>query len=857
MGTGGSNPPQPCEPGYYCPGAVLENIAGNRASSLDPASCPVGQLCPCPAGRYGIADNLQDWEECLACPPGRFCEGAKTAPDGPCALGHFCPNGTSSANQFPCPPGTYGNRTDMVRQDECEPCPEGHYCTGGLNFFVDCPAGTYANTTGTESALDCIECPAGHYCIQGSVEPTECGTGRHADGSDDGTNFLDAPADGYPGLGVGNSGETVGCELCRRGHHCPSNTTSTASMLASLRCAAGLVCPLGLGREPEFTSHACPAGFYCPEATVDPLGCPARTINPHEGGMSEANDCQPCPAGQYCPIVNQTEPAGLCQPGHYCPERSISDTEIDCPPKFYRVADGARSQDDCALCPSGFYCLNATVNPIPCPEGSYCRVGVDTPTPCRAGTFGNTTGLRRPDDCTPCPPGFYCDTEGLQTPAGECDAGYYCLEGSSSPAPADSSSPLSSEPTPFGGLCPPGGFCPQGSSQPQSCPSGTFSNVTGAFNSSVCRPCPGGFFCQGSSLPFPTGPCEPGFYCPAGSETATAVIAPQGTFTDGADPAPIPCPPGTFNNVEQRASCFDCLAGRFCNDTGMTDPLICTAGSYCPEGTDIPPPCERGTYSSRRGLQNATECTVCEAGLHCPDTGMLEPEGPCDPGFYCTGGAILSNPGADSVTRDYGGPCPVGHYCPAETKFATEYPCPPGTINPVQQRSNDSACLSCPPGSYCEDPGQSEPAGPCAAGFFCSGGSSLQQPPDGSVGGGPCTVGHYCPVNTSSPLQCPSSTFMNSTGASECYICPEGYFCDGSTPAQPQPCPIGSYCPAGTGTTPPLCPEGTYNSLLLLTSASECQPCPPGRYCGTEGLTTSGGSGPCAPGFYCPQYAAD
>ena len=234
---------------------------------------------------------------------------------------------------------------------------------------------------------------------------------------------------------------------------------------------------------------------------------------------------------------------------------------------------------------------------------------MDEPSPCRPGTYGNTTGLRRPDDCTPCPPGSYCATEGLTGPTEECDEGYYCLEGSSSPAPADLSAPLSSQPTPFGGLCPPGGFCPRGSSRPESCQSGTFSNVTGAADDTVCRPCPGGFFCQGSSLPFPSGPCSPGFFCPEGSESATAEIAPQGTFTDGGDPAPIPCPPGTFNNVQQRASCFPCPAGRFCNDTGTINPPICPEGSYCLEGTAEPPFCARGTYSNREGLQNATECT--------------------------------------------------------------------------------------------------------------------------------------------------------------------------------------------------------------------------------------------------------
>jgi len=317
-------------------------------------------MCPCPAGRYGNANNLQEWSECLACPPGLWCQGAQTEPDGPCALGHFCPNGTSSATQFPCPAGTYGNGTDLVRQDDCTPCPEGSYCTGGLNYYVECPAGTYANVTGTSDVAECVECPAGHYCIRGSIQPRQCGTGRHADAGATGTEATDVLADGYHGLGLGNSGETVGCELCYAGHFCPSNTTSTQGMLNYLRCQAGLVCPVGLDHEPEFTTYPCPPGFYCPEATVNPTSCPAGTINPHYGGMSEAIDCRPCPSGEYCPSPNATEPEGPCDPAHYCPEGSTSPRQIECPSQFYRVFPGARSLEDCALCPSGSYCLNAT-----------------------------------------------------------------------------------------------------------------------------------------------------------------------------------------------------------------------------------------------------------------------------------------------------------------------------------------------------------------------------------------------------------------------------------------------------------------------------------------------------------------
>jgi hypothetical protein len=89
------------------------------------------------------------------------------------------------------------------------------------------------------------------------------------------------------------------------------------------------------------------------------------------------------------------------------------------------------------MCPAGYYCLNATVTPTVCPIGMYCITGVDTPENCPPGTFGNSTGSKRAEDCTKCTPGHYCDGSGLTAPRGLCDPGYFCLEGSSTPAPMD------------------------------------------------------------------------------------------------------------------------------------------------------------------------------------------------------------------------------------------------------------------------------------------------------------------------------------------------------------------------------------------------------------------------------------
>ena len=60
--------------------------------------------------------------------------------------------------------------------------------------------------------------------------------------------------------------------------------------------------------------------------------------------------------------------------------------------------------------------------------------------------------------------------------------------------------------------------------------------------------------------------------------------------------------------------------------------------------------------------------------------------------------------------------CPEGHYCPAMTERADEFPCPKGTFYNSTGARNVSDCLPCTLGSYCETEGLSQPTGLCDAG---------------------------------------------------------------------------------------------------------------------------------------------
>ena len=53
-------------------------------------------------------------------------------------------------------------------------------------------------------------------------------------------------------------------------------------------------------------------------------------------------------------------------------------------------------------------------------------------------------------------------------------------------------------------------------------------------------------------------------------------------------------------------------------------PIICPAGSYCPTGSPLPTPCEVGTYSNTEGLEAQSNCTDCDPGSYCNDTGKVD-----------------------------------------------------------------------------------------------------------------------------------------------------------------------------------------------------------------------------------------
>jgi hypothetical protein len=468
------------------------------------------------------------------------------------------------------------------------------------------------------------------------------------------------------------------------------------------------------------------------------------------------------------------------------------------------------SYDTCKICPTGSYCLGNTTNPLPCPTGSYCPIGT---------RFG-TEYL--------CPNGTYSNYTSLTAITGctPCTPGYYCV------------SPGLVEPT---AECLAGYYCSGGSSVPTPFYSGLEYSV--GYRISYV-----GETCVQVANETLNDVCPPGHYCPQGS------------------PAPRQCPPGTNSTsrgLTKVSSCPACSKGYYCPLNGTVYATrLCVAGYYCPAGTANP------TNHSHLLCPVGHECptgsaepTPCAAGTYQNEIGQAACKA-CPSGYYC-----LTNTTAPT-------PCVPGHYCPASTRFATEYPCLNGSYSISFYLKTAEDCTPCTPGHYCGSPGLSTPTAVCSQGYYCGGGSESAKPYDSGyeiavpyginyVGdtcanisstalNDICPPGHYCPEASSAPTMCPPGTNSTSRGLtkrSDCPACSKGYYCPhNGTIHAVQKCVPGYYCPAGTDNpsnrTSLLCPVGHE----CPTGSDVPMPCPAGSYQDEIGKA---GCKECTAGSYC------
>ncbi|XP_048369079.1 uncharacterized protein LOC125442027 [Sphaerodactylus townsendi] len=686
--------------------------------------------------------------QCLECPDGVYCEIGSVNYTH-CPVGHYCPQNTKFATQFPCPRGTYSEILSIKSVSECQPCPPGKVCSkpGLMSPDGICTAGWYCPRSAAQASGLIRMCQAGTFCPEGSYVPVPCTPGFYCASSE-----LAAP-----------SGPCDGGFYCTGGSTIPNPTDG----------AVGDICP---------------RGHVCPQGSSSPSPCPVGSFFAHRGGRS-MQDCRPCVAGWFCSRQGQSSPEGSCKEGWFCPEGSVSDQNPDhlCPPGHFcpagspepKPCPAGKYQDEvgrsiCKVCPAGRFCgpdflpldslensSHGAIMPFECPPGYYCLSGTKAAKqyPCPEGTFSNQTGLSSSRECRPCPRGEYCANPGLVTPSGPCSPGYFCTLRARVPNPVDDDS---------GALCPAGHFCPVGSSSPTPCPSGMLQPQTGMLSFNACLPCPGGSFCQGEGLASVSGLCHAGYYCDLLSTRPDQDLCPPGFY----------CPKGTGSPDWGRQ-----LQKLFA-------PLVTIALQ------DRPQPCRLpiGAHVLLSKLPNHALLGIfVPLALHL-DMNTHAPVAHMDPRLVLLRNLTVSPawqrlqmglwvvPGLPSKQMGFRGGtwvdtasflltgndiCPPGHYCPNGTGYPI--PCPPGSFSTSLGLKSERECQPCPAGLYCSQSGMSDfsQMEPCNEGSAQLGGTAVEMltgnltvfaPLDIIVRVEPLTQSHEAPLSFPSMGPAPQGT---------------------------------------------------------------------------------------------------
>jgi hypothetical protein len=640
---------------------------------------PAALIAPeqCEAGTYNPDEGAGSDSNCRFCPAGMSCADAGTVEPAECGAGHYCPRGTVKPDQYPCPQGTYTEKTNLTVAERCEPCSvgkacdfgeaveasiatckPGHYCPVGtaLSRETPCDAGTFSTATGLAEQSQCTDCPAGAYCVKGSSTPTGvCPKGFYCPVKTREPFAFQCPAGSYT-LGIGSQ-SIDDCIFCPLGHYCEPSTTFLHN--------DALIVAETPGHLPRNEPRACPAGTYMMEGGYQP-----NPYSPDDDNSAFVDDDRTRKAicAVSCIENYKTDPqlvfahnpnacvytGGVCavKVGGTNADCNTATNELECTVAStkegtpeYELARNAECTRSCQNAACMTELGPATVQgcaffdaAVPWRELGTSAGNVTDCTSCKGGyacplavnkayTYENaiadylvpcvegTYSKPGADACTACVAGYTCGPTTAFADMAKCPAGAYCPSGLAKPGDATH--------------CEPGYFCPEGSPDHLPCPPGTINRLANQSSLAACLPCDAGYYCvAGTAEVGIAQECAPGYFCPNATEHDELIYGDEGVVIGSSGSKQSPCPGGTYRNTTKATTiedCFGCPQGYYCpiDPTGASfpDPLDCPVGHYCLPEVDHPTPCPVGTFSNETNLVNEPSCTDCTPGRFCDKPG--------------------------------------------------------------------------------------------------------------------------------------------------------------------------------------------------------------------------------------------
>ena len=174
----------------------------------------------------------------------------------------------------------------------------------------------------------------------------------------------------------------------------------------------------------------------------------------------------------------------------------------------------------------------------------------------------------------------------------------------------------------------------------------------------------------------------------------------------------LPCAAGSFQSISDNtngsASCAECSAGSYADQSASRQCVICPAGSQCDAGAVDPLLCMPGKYQPSTG---SSSCMACPAGSQCTAGAVNH--------ALCAAGKYQNLTGRENCTS-----CPPGKFA-NQTGLRACIFCQPGRY---QSNYQSTECLACPAGT------QSTAKGSVKCNNVESF-NSVTQSDDGSIGG--------------------------------------------------------------------------------------------------------------------------